>query len=179
MSKIKSNHSGLIITFRVIFALMTLAVMAYIFMLSAENAKQSSQTSAGVIEKIVDTFVSSYKEMPVEEKKSLVSSLQDVVRKAAHFAVYAVLGFYASCFISTFNGRFWLKLIICQSFSSLYALSDEYHQTFSEGRSFQISDIVYDSVGAFCGIIFVLLVVLIFKKAKKRGRKGEKTRLNK
>ncbi|MBR2043928.1 MAG: VanZ family protein, partial [Clostridia bacterium] len=62
-------------------------------MLSAENAQQSSQTSAGLIEKVVDTFVPSYKEMPKVEQEKLVFSLQDVVRKAAHFTIYAALGF--------------------------------------------------------------------------------------
>lgn len=174
MTKLKSNHPGLIILFRVIFALMTLAVMAYIFILSAQSAEQSSNTSAGLIEKVVDTFVPSYKEMPVEEKKQFVSSLQDIVRKAAHFTEFGALGFSASCFASTVKGKFWLKLIFCQCFCSLYALSDEYHQTFSEGRSFQLSDIAFDSVGAFCGIIFVLLVVLIFVKVRAKG--GEKVR---
>lgn len=174
MSSIKSNHPGLIILFRVIFAILTLAVMVYIFILSAENAQQSSQTSAGLIEKVVDTFVPSYKEMPKLEQEKLVFSLQDVVRKAAHFAIYAALGFFAACFTATFNGSFFVKLLCCQLFSTAYAVSDEYHQKFSAGRSFQLSDIGYDSAGAFLGIVVVLLFALIV--AKHRRRAGEKVR---
>lgn len=138
-------------------------------MLSAENAVQSSQTSSGLIEKIADTFVSSYKEMPVEEKKQFVSSLQDVVRKAAHFAVFAVLGVSVSCFASTFKGRIWAKVIFCQLFCCLYAVSDEFHQKFSEGRSCQLSDILFDSVGSFCGIVFILFSVFLFVKIRSKG----------
>lgn len=170
----KSNHPGLKILFRVIFALTTLAIMTYIFKLSAETAVQSSQTSAGLIEKIVDTFVPSYNELPVEQKKTLISSLQDVVRKAAHLTIFGALGVSVSCFASTFRGKFCLKLFFCQIFCSFYALSDEYHQTFSKGRSCQISDIAIDSLGSFCGIIFVLVIVLIFIKIRDRG--GEKVR---
>lgn len=174
MTTQKSNHPGLKILFRVIFALMTLAVMAYIFYLSAESAAQSSQTSERLIEKIADTFVDSYKEMPIDEKEQFVSSLQDIVRKAAHFTVFGVLGVSVSCFASTFKGKFLLKLIFCQLFCSLYAASDEYHQTFSDGRSCQLSDIGFDSIGSFCGIILVLLIVYIFVKFKGRG--GDKVR---
>ncbi len=174
MTSQKSNHPGLKILFRVIFALTTLAIMTYIFTLSAETAVQSSQTSSGLIEKIADTFVPSFKEMPAIEKKAIVSSLQDIVRKAAHFTVFGALGVSVACFASTFRGKFWLKLIFCQLFCSLYAVSDEYHQTFSEGRSCQLSDIGVDSFGSFCGIIFVLLIVLIFNKIRDKG--GEKVR---
>lgn len=176
MSNVKLNHPGLKILFRVLFALMTLAVMTYIFMLSAETAEQSSQTSAGLIEKAVDTFVSSYKEMPVEEKEQLVSSLQDIVRKAAHFTIFAALGFFTSCFAATYKGKLLKKLLICQAFCSLYATSDEYHQTFSEGRSFQLSDIVMDSFGSLCGILFVFLIIFLYVKiSEKRRRQREKT----
>ena len=174
MSLKKSNHPGLIILFRVIFALTTLAIMTYIFMLSAESAVQSSQTSSGLIVKIVDTFVPSYKEMSIVEKQTFVASLQGIVRKLAHLTIFGALGFSVSCFASTFKGKFFIKLIFCQIFCSLYAVSDEYHQTFSKGRSCQISDIAIDSLGSFCGIIFVLLIVLVFVRIRNRG--GDKVR---
>ena len=69
MSNAKINHPKPKILFRVLFALITLAVMTVIFMLSAENAQQSADTSAGVIEKVAETFVPSYKKMQVYENR--------------------------------------------------------------------------------------------------------------
>jgi VanZ family protein len=158
----------------VLFAILTLALMAYIFSLSAESAEVSSQTSAGLIEKVAETFVPSYKTLPETEKKEYISSLQGVVRTLAHFSIFASLGVFSAGFSATFNGKFYIKLILTQIFCSAYALSDEYHQTFSKGRSFQLSDIFMDSLGAFCGIVFVLIIALIF--TKRRCKKGEKER---
>ena len=166
------KHSGLKITFRVLFAVLTLAIMVYIFSLSSETAEVSSQTSAGLIETVVETFVPSYNEMTETAKKEYVSSLQGIVRTLAHFTVFGALGVCSAGLAATFKGRFYSKLIFTQIFCSLYSLSDEYHQTFSKGRSFQLEDIAVDSLGAFCGIVFVLLIVLIF--TKRRCIKGEK-----
>lgn len=168
MSNAKINHPKPKILFRVLFALITLAVMTVIFMLSAENAQQSADTSAGVIEKVAETFAPSYKKMQVYEKQQFVSSLQDAVRKAAHFSVFAALGVSVACFASTFKAKPLLKLILCELFCCIYALSDEYHQTFSEGRSFQLSDIATDSLGSLCGILLVFFTVYIFTKIKEK-----------
>jgi VanZ family protein len=158
----------------VLFAILTLALMAYIFSLSAESAEVSSQTSAGLIEKVAETFVPSYQTLPETEKKEYIASLQGVVRTLAHFSIFASLGVFSAGLSATFNGKFYIKLILTQIFCSAYALSDEYHQTFSKGRSFQLSDIFMDSLGAFCGIVFVLIIALIF--TKRRCKKGEKER---
>ena len=160
------KHSGLNLTFRVLFAILTLDLMTYIFHLSEESAEVSSKTSAGLIEKVAETFVPSYKELSEVAKKEYVSSLQGIVRKLAHFSIFAALGVCSAGFTATFKGKFFIKLILTQIFCSLYALSDEYHQTFSKGRSFQFSDILMDSLGAFCGIVFVLLIALICIKKK-------------
>ncbi len=174
MTKINSNHSTAKIVFRVIFAILAVAVMVYIFLLSNENAEQSSKTSSGLIEKIADTFVPSYKTMTVVEKNEFVSSLQDIVRKLAHISIFGALGVCVAGFSATFRGSFWLKLLFCQLFSSAYAFSDEYHQKFSGGRSFQYTDIAYDSVGAFAGIVAVLLISLIFwRKSKPKMKKKD------
>lgn len=166
MTKLDNNHSAAKIVFRVIFAIMALAVMAYIFVLSSETAAQSSKTSSGIIEKIADTFVPSYKSMTTAEKTEFVASLQDIVRKWAHVVIFGALGISVAGFVSTFRGNFWLKLIFCQVFCSAYAAGDEFHQKFSAGRSFQYTDIAADSLGALIGILIVLLIALIFWRNK-------------
>ncbi len=171
------RHSGLKIVFRVLFAILTLALMTCIFCLSAESAEVSSQTSAGIIETVVETFVPSYKEMTEVVKKEYISSLQDVVRTLAHFCIFGALGVCSGGFAATFKGKFYLKLIFTHLFCVLYSLSDEYHQTFSMGRSFQLIDIGVDSLGAFLGIVVVLLIALIFTKRKEGVEKVKKSHL--
>ncbi len=171
------KHSGLKIVFRVLFAILTLALMACIFYLSAESAEVSSQTSAGLIETVVETFVPSYNEMNEVVKKEYISSLQDVVRTLAHFCIFGALGVCSGGFAATFKGKFYIKLIFTHLFCVLYSFSDEYHQTFSNGRSFQLIDIGVDSLGAFLGIVVVLLITLIFTKRKEGVEKVKKSQL--
>ena len=113
--------------------------MAVIFSLSAQTAGESSEVSGQLI------FM----------MKLNIS--QDFIRTVAHFLEYtglAVLIFNA--LYQTFGyQRPFVALIV----SSLYAVSDEIHQLFVEGRAFQISDIVIDSLGAAGGITVLILLI--------------------
>lgn len=123
--------------------------MAVIFSLSAQTAGESSEVSGQLI------FM----------MKLNIS--QDFIRTVAHFLEYtglAVLIFNA--LYQTFGyQRPFVALIV----SSLYAVSDEIHQLFVEGRAFQISDIVIDSLGAAGGIIVLILLIKLVSKIKGGG----------
>lgn len=123
--------------------------MAVIFSLSAQTAGESSEVSGQLI------FM----------MKLNIS--QDFIRTVAHFLEYtglAVLIFNA--LYQTFGyQRPFVALII----SSLYAVSDEIHQLFVEGRAFQISDIVIDSLGAAGGITVLILLIKFVSKIKGGG----------
>ena len=123
--------------------------MAVIFSLSAQTAGESSEVSGQLI------FM----------MKLNIS--QDFIRTVAHFLEYtglAVLIFNA--LYQTFGyQRPFVTLIV----SSLYAVSDEIHQLFVEGRAFQISDIVIDSLGAAGGITVLILLIKFVSKIKGGG----------
>lgn len=48
-----------------------------------------------------------------------------------------------------------------------YAIIDEIHQLFIDGRSGQVSDVIIDEIGFAIGIIFVLIIINLFKKGDK------------
>lgn len=85
-------------------------------------------------------------------------SWQDfLVRKTIHFLEYLILFllFYrglrnTSCFSKKKMVGYSLFLAI------IYAISDEYHQTFVSGRSGKIFDIGVDSAGSLFGAILIL-----------------------
>ncbi len=78
-----------------------------------------------------------------------------LVRKAAHFAEYAVLGFLAGrAFWASSHDllrRFWFRagflLVIC------HALFDEYHQSFVPSRSGSLFDCFIDITGGAVALI--------------------------
>ena len=59
-----------------------------------------------------------------------------------------------------------LTLII----GAIYAISDEIHQFFSDGRSPLIKDVIIDSFGVLFGITIVLGMTKLIKKVKKNDR---------
>jgi VanZ family protein len=92
-----------------------------------------------------------------------------LTRKAAHFTEYAVLAFLARrAFVSSYHTiiqRYWFQWTLL--LVVIYALLDEFHQSFIPSRTPSIYDSGIDIVGG--------LTVLLFFKL--RGRNEKKLRL--
>ena len=84
-----------------------------------------------------------------------------LVRKAAHFTEYAVLG---ALLFGAAGVRHGLWFPPC--FGLLAALLDETLQLFAAGRSGQISDVWLDLAGFLTGWILIALISLIRKKRR-------------
>ena len=84
--------------------------------------------------------------------------LHFLFRKGAHFGVYAVLGVLSlrAFQISGYSGK--RSIFYGWMLATLYAGTDEYHQTFIPGRSGEMTDVMIDSIGAMTGVGFYLLV---------------------
>lgn len=132
-----------------IFSWILVAVcMAVIFILSAETGSQSEATS----DDIIALF-------------GLPLSV-DIVRTAAHCLEFAGLA------VLVFNALYWtyqkFRPFPAFAISVLYAVSDEVHQLFVEGRAFQLKDIFIDSVGAAAGIAGALVLGKLLLMIKRR-----------
>ena len=84
-----------------------------------------------------------------------------LIRKAAHFAEFAVLG--ALLFLAA-DTRFGLWFPPC--FGVLAALLDETVQLFAAGRSGQVSDVWLDLTGFLTGWIVPALIAYLLRKRK-------------
>lgn len=96
------------------------------------------------------------------------------VRKLGHFSEYLMLGFFSfsyfsNLFLKSDKFRDFKKTIsISWIFSILYAASDEFHQTFVEGRCGNVIDVIIDGSGAFVGILCSSIIYfMLIKKIKK------------
>jgi VanZ family protein len=87
-----------------------------------------------------------------------------LVRKAAHFCAYAVLGFFAAYAFSTSSRetvrRAWFRWSLLLVVG--YALIDEYHQSFVPTRSASIYDSFIDMAGGFT----ILLVYAALRRRR-------------
>lgn len=139
--------------------------MVLIFSLSSQNAETSSQTSGSVIESVAEIFYPGFSDMTETQQNEIIGALQFIVRKTAHFTLYAVLG--ALSFLSVISYRslkYRLRIFLSAGICLLYAASDEFHQLFVAGRSGEIRDICID----FCGSLLAITVLAILSRCIKR-----------
>ncbi|MCI6890235.1 MAG: VanZ family protein [Ruminococcus sp.] len=148
---------------QVIFMLLSILIMILIFYFSSENADDSTTSSNFIVDFIVKVFFPKMNTYPINKQADLLDTIEFAVRKAAHFSIYAALGF---CISGTFR-KFKLKsknTLITVLSCFIYACSDEFHQSFSPGRAPAFRDVMIDTGGGFFGIICFSLIVTVFRK---------------
>ena len=129
--------------------------MSLIFILSHQDATRSSQLSGGLMTAVMDALAGLFKGISIQPE-----TLHFILRKGAHFTAYLVLGLLAAYAQEPKRRKEWLwTLIIC----IVYAVSDEYHQTFIPGRSGELRDVLIDSAGSFTGLVFYGLTLYLLK----------------
>lgn len=119
--------------------------MATIFWLSSRTAEQSSQQSSFVLNRLIALF-----------GDNIFTDF--IVRKAAHCLEFTGLSLLFN--ISLYQSTGKTHCITATVLTSLYAVTDEVHQFFVEGRSCQLSDWGIDTMGAALGTLgFIVLFV--------------------
>lgn len=135
-----------------LFLFLALADMAVIFMFSMQNAEESTELSKGMASTIVENTVGLSDDKNVAKKQ--IDKTESVLRVLAHASLFALLGVFAfmtykssGCTDNTVY-IFILTLATC----IIYSLSDEIHQIFVDGRTFQFFDIMTDTIGSAIGM---------------------------
>ena len=141
-----------------IYKIIPVLIMIFIFVQSAFPADLSSRES-GLIVSLVRHFWDADPE-----------TITFTVRKCAHFIEYLALGWSLLLPVTNRFGRpgglyAWI-------FGSLYAVTDEIHQIFVEGRSCEFSDMLLDSAGVLTGLLIALALAKI--RAASHSLKEEK-----
>jgi VanZ family protein len=82
-----------------------------------------------------------------------LATIHFITRKLAHFTEYAILGFLAARAFRTYPRWFLISAILIV----VYALLDEYHQSFVPSRTASIFDSFIDMAGGISALIFASL----------------------
>lgn len=130
----------------------TAVILALIFFFSAQNAEQSTILSRGITAKILK-LIPYFRNISASELSLFISDLQFWVRKGAHFTIYMLAGFSSAAMFRRILPSVHFRYILIASviFCTLYAVSDELHQCFSNGRSAELRDALIDIVGSTIG----------------------------
>lgn len=148
-----------------LYTILTLVLMIFIFSRSALPANLSDKESGIVVSMLM-------KVIKVNE-----DTLTFLIRKSAHFMEYMILG--CSLFLTV---RAWLEEstdgdrrimwssqkmnMVAYGIGTLYAISDELHQSLVSGRSCELRDVLIDSAGVACGILVCSGLLCMFGKRK-------------
>ncbi len=139
-----------------------------IFGFSNQNATESSGISEKVSESIVNIFNSNESN---ETKMQLISNIEPIIRKIAHFSIYTVVGILLMALASTYNFDLKSRIYGCLLIGFIYACSDEIHQLFVDGRSGEFRDVLIDTCGVLTGICICLGILKLFYKIIKKSDK--------
>ncbi|MGL5051854.1 MAG: VanZ family protein [Fusobacteriaceae bacterium] len=116
-------------------------IMMLIFWFSSRDGGESREQSS-YVEKGINRVV--------REGKVKIN-----IRKKAHFFIYLTLG--STAFLS-YSRRGKKEILTTLCFVTLYAMTDEYHQSFIIGRGASIRDVIIDASGGLSGALLVKIV---------------------
>ena len=154
---------------KIITIILIIAWMTLVFYLSNQISDESSKLSGGITQAILNFF-------NILEGKTLEqqSAIETVVRKLAHFSIYALGGILILLHVNLYKIKTNKKVIISWLIGTAYAITDEIHQLFISGRSGEIRDVCIDSLGVITGIIIFLIILICMERRSSRSEKGEK-----
>ena len=143
--------------------------MTTIFMFSGQQGTESGDTSRKFTVAIIQILTG--KSVALEDP--VIEGIQLVVRKLAHFTIYAIGGFLIMNYAYTTEKTNKRKILYSIFFGVGYAITDELHQFFVPGRSGNIFDVGIDTAGVITGVLVYLalrkIIEMLINKNKTKG----------
>jgi len=150
-----------------------LAVLySFIFSFSEQTGEESGSLSLAISKFGVELWNKltgdNLTEAVMEE---LALYFEHPLRKAAHFAEYAVMGVLVYSILYCLTERKGRRFLLCIIWVFLSAAADELHQYFVPGRWGSFADVILDTCGGMAGMYFADFV---FRFIEKKIRKSNK-----
>jgi VanZ family protein len=113
-----------------------------IFLLSSEPSSLSSSRSNEVVQ-IIQSVNTGLVNIP---------DISFFVRKLAHIIAYFILGVLMFLVVRAYTPKARKAIILSVLFVFIYAVTDEFHQTFVPGRSGEVRDVLIDTTAGTAGV---------------------------
>ena len=152
--------------FRICCFVVAIALLGAMWFFSSQNAAESAELSGSVTRFIMRLF-------GIEDNSTNLLRMQHVVRKTAHFCLFALLGLSLGFALAPLSRPIYVFLALPVAVVS--AIADEVHQTHVTGRGGMWQDALLDSCGALVGILtaFVILHIIVRRIARKQSGEQE------
>ncbi len=157
-----------------ICALLLIISMGSMYYFSSQDGKTSSIQSGEATEVADNIFQKLRQEITLTDdrliniKDKVLNELRTynkeyLVRKAAHFSIYALIGGFMMLLLYLFSKQVFFSGVISFCLTFMYAVYDEKRQLAVSGRSGNLTDVFIDSSGALTAIIILSFLLLTGK----------------
>lgn len=140
--------------------LVTVFTMVLIFFFSSQSVKKSDHLSRGVAQRLLELI-------SVDAPAQTEDQLNHILRKTAHFTLYFVLGCGLFGIVIYKLRRIPMVVGITVLLGFLYAVSDEFHQSFIAGRCATVQDVLLDTSGVTAGALCLAVCNLCMRWKRK------------
>lgn len=164
MKKIKKI---ILIIMLILLLAMSMGGMYYFSSQDGNTSSVQSSMVIDIIEEIRDEVTLKNEEL-IKIKDKIINNLRGygkefVVRKAAHFGIYAVIGGVMMIIIYLISKQIIFSACISFALTFLYAVFDEKRQLSVTGRSGSLRDVFIDSSGALLAISILAFIFMFCK----------------
>lgn len=146
---------------RIIFTISSIIIIGFIFLQSFKPGAVSSSDSGRVLAFLNKIASCIGFDNPFTH---------EFVRTCAHFTEFFVLGMSLLFMYRTYFKKLLVNDVVSTVSASVIALCDECIQLFTEGRAFQVADLLIDTAGAFSSVVIIsaLIFICVNKHRKQR-----------
>ena len=135
------------------------AWMSIIFMMSHMPVETSWKLSGAVTSEVIHS-VDNDNQTDIDKNHNKImgftkDQINVFIRKIAHMGEFGVLFLL---WYAVLVGKNKNVLLYSAILSIFYAMTDEFHQLFVQGRTANWVDVVVDSVGVLGGVVFIVIV---------------------
>lgn len=135
--------------------------MILIFYMSSRTNMELDSTKSFILNIMVKVFNGDdFHLLDSVAQNNILSTYSYIVSKTAHFLEYGILCYFcylAFIYLKKYRIRYIISVLICL----IYAITDEYHQSFVSSRTPRVFDVIIDVTGAVMMILLIELVLTI------------------
>lgn len=149
-------------TVTAVLAVMLGLLYCVIFGFSGQDAEQSGSLSRLVSGKCV-ALVNSLAGEPwnPDDMDRMTEAFEHPLRKLAHFGEYACMGILVYALLCQWVADRRIRCLLTAGWVFLSAAGDELHQYFVPGRYASFLDVLLDTGGGVCGMLFCILAARV------------------
>lgn len=152
---------------KLVFVVLSVLFAIMIFCFSARDGEESTEDSYTVGMEFGRMIHWDFDNWPEEKQLAFAAKVDHPIRKLAHATEYAVFAMLLCGVWCDADRKRTLAALLAWGTATVYAMTDEFHQLFVPGRSGQAKDVLLDSCGAAVGVLFLMLVSMLFRAIRK------------